>query len=75
MAWTIPWVWLLAAPASQVTHGLCDERAKILQRARLWLHAKVPYSFDHFKDGFRTQCSGFVSFAWNLSIASPQVRG
>ncbi|MEU4996624.1 peptidoglycan-binding protein [Streptomyces sp. NPDC021622] len=42
-------------------------RAEILQRAREWVAAKVPYSMNAFwSDGYRQDCSGFVSMAWNL---------
>ena len=74
---SIPMAWLLlaAVPASPTALlGFCDERAAIFRRAHTWLTDRVPYDFNHFRDGFRTQCSGFVSFSWNLSIASPQVR-
>jgi hypothetical protein len=42
-------------------------RAAILQRARTWVAAKVPYDMNKFwKDGYRQDCSGFVSMAWGL---------
>ncbi|MFM9370324.1 peptidoglycan-binding protein [Streptomyces sp. Da 82-17] len=50
---------VLAAPAVS--------RAEILDRAASWVRARVPYSADsHYKDGYRQDCSGFVSMAWNL---------
>ncbi|WP_066955460.1 peptidoglycan-binding protein, partial [Streptomyces lushanensis] len=42
-------------------------RADIINRARRWASARVPYSLDRFwSDGYRQDCSGFVSMAWNL---------
>ncbi|MFI8106206.1 peptidoglycan-binding protein [Streptomyces sp. NPDC086023] len=43
------------------------DRATIINRAKLWLDAKVPYSMSkYWSDGYRQDCSGFVSMAWNL---------
>ncbi|MGW7461578.1 peptidoglycan-binding protein [Streptomyces sp. NPDC054797] len=43
------------------------ERATIINRAKLWLDAKVPYSMsEYWTDGYRQDCSGFVSMVWNL---------
>ncbi|MFJ1974719.1 peptidoglycan-binding protein [Streptomyces sp. NPDC087903] len=42
-------------------------RAEIIERARTWVAAKVPYSmYDYWFDGYRQDCSGYVSMAWNL---------
>ncbi len=42
-------------------------RAEILARAQRWVTAKVPYSMEkYWSDGYRQDCSGFVSMAWNL---------
>lgn len=40
------------------------ERKAILQRAAKWIRNPVPYSQTAWKDGHRTDCSGFVSMAW-----------
>ncbi|MGA4849038.1 peptidoglycan-binding protein [Streptomyces sp. G5(2025)] len=43
-------------------------RTEILARARTWVTARVPYSMsEYWSDGYRQDCSGFVSMAWNLS--------
>ncbi|WP_328925876.1 peptidoglycan-binding protein [Streptomyces sp. NBC_00190] len=43
------------------------DRTTIINRAKLWLDAKVPYSMsEYWTDGYRQDCSGFVSMAWNL---------
>ncbi|GAA2567385.1 peptidoglycan-binding protein [Streptomyces lienomycini] len=42
-------------------------RAEIIDRARTWVAAKVPYSLTaYWSDGYRQDCSGFVSMAWKL---------
>lgn len=42
-------------------------RAAIIERARKWVTRKVPYSVTSFwSDGYRQDCSGYVSMAWNL---------
>ncbi|MFE3284842.1 peptidoglycan-binding protein [Streptomyces sp. NPDC059233] len=43
------------------------DRTTMINRAKLWLDAKVPYSMsDYWTDGYRQDCSGFVSMVWNL---------
>lgn len=42
-------------------------RADIIRRAKQWVAARVPYSMSaYWGDGYRQDCSGFVSMAWNL---------
>lgn len=42
-------------------------RADIINRAKVWVSAQVPYSMEkYWSDGYRQDCSGFVSMAWNL---------
>ncbi|MFB7337582.1 peptidoglycan-binding protein [Streptomyces adustus] len=42
-------------------------RTEIINRAKKWIDAKVPYSMlAYWSDGYRQDCSGFVSMAWNL---------
>ncbi|GGZ79556.1 peptidoglycan-binding protein [Streptomyces echinoruber] len=42
-------------------------RAEIISRAQAWVTARVPYSTTAFwTDGYRQDCSGFVSMAWKL---------
>jgi hypothetical protein len=59
---TTPATTPLAAPPLRLT------RAQILERAENWVAAKVPYSMtSYWKDGYRQDCSGFVSMAWGLN--------
>ncbi|NGO12973.1 C40 family peptidase [Streptomyces sp. HC44] len=42
-------------------------RTEIIDRAKKWVAAQVPYSMSaYWSDGYRQDCSGFVSMAWNL---------
>lgn len=42
-------------------------RAEIINRAKLWVAAQVPYSMERYwSDGYRQDCSGYISMAWNL---------
>ncbi|MET8506197.1 peptidoglycan-binding protein [Streptomyces sp. NPDC004787] len=42
-------------------------RAEIINRAKKWVAAGVPYSMERYwNDGYRQDCSGYISMAWNL---------
>ncbi|WP_254076476.1 peptidoglycan-binding protein [Streptomyces pacificus] len=42
-------------------------RSDIMSRAKRWVNAKVPYSMSRYwADGYRQDCSGYVSMAWHL---------
>ncbi|MFC9395155.1 peptidoglycan-binding protein [Streptomyces sp. NPDC057027] len=42
-------------------------RAEIINRAKKWVSAQVPYSMEQYwSDGYRQDCSGYISMAWNL---------
>ncbi|WP_435841907.1 peptidoglycan-binding protein [Streptomyces fragilis] len=42
-------------------------RGEIIERARRWTEAGVPYDMERtWADGYRQDCSGFVSMAWDL---------
>ncbi|MER7520944.1 peptidoglycan-binding protein [Streptomyces sp. NPDC126499] len=42
-------------------------RAEIVNRAKKWVAAQVPYSMEkYWNDGYRQDCSGYISMAWNL---------
>ena len=40
---------------------------RILQRAKAWVDARVPYNQRNTYDGYRMDCSGFISMAWELA--------
>ncbi|MEV0674962.1 hypothetical protein AB0I60_00425 [Actinosynnema sp. NPDC050436] len=41
-------------------------RSEVITRARTWLTPPVPYSMEQWYQGWRTDCSGYVSMAWRL---------
>ncbi|MET9435148.1 peptidoglycan-binding protein [Streptomyces sp. NPDC006551] len=42
-------------------------RSEIITRAKRWVNAQVPYSMERYwSDGYRQDCSGYISMAWNL---------
>ncbi|MFE7948971.1 peptidoglycan-binding protein [Streptomyces sp. NPDC057426] len=42
-------------------------RTEIINRAKRWVNAQVPYSMERYwSDGYRQDCSGYVSMVWNL---------
>ncbi|MFJ2934004.1 peptidoglycan-binding protein [Streptomyces sp. NPDC087219] len=54
---------------SQISTGTLRKstRAEIINRAKLWVAAQVPYSMEkYWSDGYRQDCSGYISMAWNL---------
>ncbi|MFI9111377.1 peptidoglycan-binding protein [Streptomyces venezuelae] len=54
---------------SQISTGTLRKttRAEIINRAKLWVTAQVPYSMEkYWTDGYRQDCSGYISMAWNL---------
>lgn len=58
-SWTAPVAAPVLAPAIS--------RAGTIERARAWVARKIPYSVSsYWSDGYRQDCSGYVSMAWNL---------
>lgn len=53
-------------PDRLIANAPADKKI-ILQRAAKWMRDPVPYSQEEWKDGHRTDCSGFVSMAWGRS--------
>jgi hypothetical protein len=41
-------------------------RPEVLKRASTWVKRRVPYSQRSYFQGYRRDCSGFVSMAWRL---------
>ncbi|MFI1170411.1 peptidoglycan-binding protein [Streptomyces melanogenes] len=47
--------------------GRSISRSEVLRRAQSWVNQQVPYSMGRYwSDGYRQDCSGFVSMAWGL---------
>ena len=43
-----------------------SQNPDIIGRAGIWINDQVVYSMTGRKDGYRTDCSGFVSYSWKL---------
>jgi hypothetical protein len=52
-------------------------RPEVLKRAHSWIKKRVPYSQSSYYQGYRQDCSGFVSMAWKLksSYTSSSIQG
>lgn len=52
-------------------------RPEVIKRAKHWIKKKVKYSQTRYYQGYRRDCSGFVSMAWKLkrSYTSSSIRG
>jgi hypothetical protein len=59
------------APAHAIT------RKEVIKRANHWIKKKIRYSQSSYYQGYRRDCSGFVSMAWKLkhSYTSSSIRG
>ncbi|MFD7703628.1 peptidoglycan-binding protein [Streptomyces caelestis] len=56
-----------AAPPASPVRLPAITRADIVERARNWVTRKVPYGVaSYWSDGYRQDCSGYVSMAWRL---------
>ena len=42
-------------------------RSQVLERARRWPARSVPYSMSKLRDGYRTDCIGYVSMCWAIA--------
>ncbi|KAF3465595.1 peptidoglycan-binding protein [Streptomyces sp. Tu 3180] len=56
-----------AAPPAIPARAPATTREAIVERARKWVAERVPYSTSaYWSDGYRQDCSGYVSMAWGL---------
>lgn len=51
-----------ASPGPRIT------RTTIIARADSWLHPPVRYRWGAYKNGYRMDCSGYVSMAWHTNV-------
>lgn len=58
---------VLSVPKSEIPGQI--SRAEVIRRAKNWTDVDVPYSKRHHRNGYRTDCSGFVAMAWHLTTA------
>ena len=56
-----------AAPASAAVRSPKSfDRKDVIKRAKSWTKRRVPYSQVGYRNGYRRDCSGFLSMAWGL---------
>lgn len=55
-----------AMTRSQILASVSGGRRRAIQRGFSWLDENVPYSQQRSHEGYRTDCSGFVSMCWEL---------
>lgn len=41
-----------------------ENSVNVITNAKTWLNPPVPYSQTAYHNGYRTDCSGYVSMAW-----------
>ncbi|HEY8076684.1 MAG TPA: hypothetical protein VIF62_21310 [Labilithrix sp.] len=58
-----------AACSKSIVANVSGARRTALDRGLAWFDARVPYSQSRTHDGYRTDCSGFVSMAWQLGTS------
>ena len=54
---------------AKIQSSVSGGRKTVVDRAFTWWDAQVPYSQSKYYKGYRTDCSGFVSMAWQLGTS------
>ena len=47
-----------------------ENSVNIIANAQTWLNPSIPYSQSDYYAGYRTDCSGYVSMAWELGTSA-----
>ncbi|QES51878.1 hypothetical protein DEJ50_32550 [Streptomyces venezuelae] len=56
-----------SAATSSTAARATINRSRVLERARSWVGKGLTYSWTGTQDGYRRDCSGYVSMAWGLA--------
>jgi hypothetical protein len=61
----------LAAPADAgaATRAKTITRTKVIERSRSWVRKRIMYSQRSYYQGYRRDCSGFVSMSWAMGTS------
>ena len=64
------------SPFADLLEKISHDRKRALQRAKEWVDAEVPYSKTPQPDweNYRADCSGYVSYAWELGARGETTR-
>lgn len=69
----IAFLLVILAPRTAISQ--CVRRQQMLSRGQRWVDDSVAYSQTNTHEGYRTDCSGFVSMCWGLPKPGPSTRG
>jgi hypothetical protein len=58
-----------AISRSQILSSVSGGRRRAIERGFTWWDSQVPYSQSAWYNGYRTDCSGFVSMCWELGTS------
>jgi len=47
--------------------------SQIIARAKIWVDKSVPYNNQTYPDGYRADCSGFASYAWQVKDSKGKI--
>ena len=53
-----------------IPHLNDENSVNVIAKAKTWLNPAVPYSQSAYHNGYRTDCSGYVSMAWQLGTSA-----
>lgn len=70
-ALALPFVAPAAASAAVPQSPPGWSRDAVMKNAQRWVDQRVPYSQTSWYRGYRQDCSGFVSMAWNIHCSYP----
>lgn len=66
-AFSMPMLREAAKNGTELKTGMTISSDEIIWRAQDWVNRRVPYSQSDYTDGYRQDCSGYVSMAWASS--------
>ena len=53
-----------------IPHFNDENSVNVIANAKTWLNPAVPYSQSAYHNGYRTDCSGYTSMAWQLGTSA-----
>lgn len=57
-------------PIDEVNIAATTDRNEVVRRAQTWVDARVPYNQGRYYNGYRQDCSGIISMAWNIGTSA-----
>ncbi|GGJ35680.1 hypothetical protein [Deinococcus roseus] len=59
-----------ATPSTEVQAQAISDRNTIVSRAQNWVNLAIPYNQGAYYQGYRQDCSGLVSMAWDIGTSA-----